>query len=179
SGESGGRHLTAVRAESGLPRRRAGGVDDQHLVPDDEADLDDHEQQHDQERQHEGKLDRRLASLGPAGHLARRRTWSRTASSRWPILSVWVAQPVTSKATAAAPSSTRAYSVDAWPVWSPLARRSRQPMLDTDELTRFIKAPHRERKGFRGEVSGGRRPGGGPRSAARTRAACRGRGGRA
>src|SRR3954469_19647028 len=100
------------RIDGRLPDPLARGVDDKYLVTDEEAHLHNSEQEKGDERQGEGQLDGGLALATPSvvGHFTLPVRLFMIESSNFPTRSVWVAQPTTSRATAAAPSSTRAYS---------------------------------------------------------------------
>src|SRR6476646_1368998 len=93
-------------------------VHDQHLVASEEAKLDEGKEEDGEERKSEGQLDCGLTLALPRCprlHFTLPRTLFMTVSRSLPMRSVLVAEPLTSRATAAAPKSTRAYSAVAWP----------------------------------------------------------------
>src|SRR5581483_3588143 len=145
AGQGGRAGRTLRPVDGGPPGGLAGGVHDEDVVAHDQPDLRQPEEEQEDERQHERELDRRLSPLvtasllaGPAGR-CHPFTWpsrvSKIPSKRSPILLVCVAQLTMSRATAATPRSTRAYSAVAWPRWS---RRSRLIGL-TGRVTRCCK----------------------------------------
>src|SRR5205807_3146043 len=110
-----GRRIDRCLANA-LPRR----MHDEDLVADKKSELDDRQQEQGDEWQSEGQLDSSLALALPSlaktlAHFTLPVRLLTTASSSLPMRLVCVAQPTMSSATAAAPSSTSAYSAVAWP----------------------------------------------------------------